>query len=78
MDPHYFGKLDPDLDPHKSEKMDEEPHQKQNLEVVGLKMEPWRAVDAYNRGMGLKKGSVEDQWSQAGITLTRRRVRIPH
>jgi hypothetical protein len=45
-DPHHFGKLDPDLDPHphqsgkldpdlhKSEKQDPDPHQSEKLEAL--------------------------------------------
>jgi hypothetical protein len=27
MNPHHFGQLDPDTDPHQSEKYDTDPHQ---------------------------------------------------
>jgi hypothetical protein len=38
MDPHHFGKLDPDLDshPHQSEKLDPDPHPHQSKKVEAL------------------------------------------
>jgi hypothetical protein len=50
MDPHHFGKPDPD--PHDSEKPDQDPHQKQKPEAHngGLTMKP---------GMGVQPGAVK-------------------
>ncbi len=34
MDPHHFGKLDPDPDTYQSEKQDPDPHQSEKVEAL--------------------------------------------
>ena len=50
MDPHHFGKLDPD--PHQSEKLDPDPH-------AGALEEPWRAMVAHTGGLEAQIGAPE-------------------
>ncbi len=44
MDPHHFGKPDPD--PHQREMPDPDPIEVKIQELLRLKTEPWRAVVA--------------------------------
>ncbi len=59
----HFGKPDPIL--HRCQKTDPDAHQSQNTGTVGLKMDPFRAMDA-----------VDNLWLQFCITLTRNRIRM--
>ncbi len=44
MDPHYFLELDPDPNPHESEKLDQDPHKIQNSEASDAQK---RAVEGH-------------------------------
>jgi hypothetical protein len=48
------------MDPHQSQKQDQDPDPHQIQELRRLKTEPWRAVDAHNGGVEAQNGVVED------------------
>ncbi len=65
MDPHQFGKPDPD--PHQSKKQGPDPHQSKLLEAVGLKIDLQMAM-AMDAHKWMREGS---KWNPGGSVRIR-------